>query len=142
MAGISCAGLDDLEKLVRGLGKTASEAKQIAKACIDEAAPVMESAYRSALASVEYGPNSTGSASASVSLYGTKENSLGIYNVARPVGKDAKGTRNGEKAALLEYGTANMPARPWVNRAHHAAEKPCTEIVKKRLEEEVKRRIE
>lgn len=40
-----------------------------------------------------------------------------IYQDIYPQGKDAKGTRNAEKAFILHYGTSKIPATYWVDDA-------------------------
>ena len=84
---------------------------------------------RSAIASSEYGPRSTGSVAASVVATDAKVNSYGTYSVAKPTGRDEEGKRNGEKAAYLEYGSPKMAARPWRARAVAGAEDAAIRIM-------------
>ena len=136
MAHIEVNGFDDV---LRKLDKLSDQGKveAIAKKAVEAAQPMNESAMRAALASVEHGPYSTGSVSASISSTGTKVNSYGVYAVARPTGRDAKGERNGAKAAYLQYGTSRMQARPWREKAVHSAEGPCTQTIESILTAEM-----
>lgn len=47
-----------------------------------------------------------------------------LYNDVYPQGKDAKGTRNAEKAFILHYGTSRIPATYWVDQADKESEGP------------------
>ena len=49
---------------------------------------------------------------ASIKATGPKKTKSKIYDFVRPTGKDAKGVRNMEKLAYLEYGTSKQPATP------------------------------
>ena len=137
MASINIEGLDDL---VKKLDKLAVKGNldDIAMKAVDAAAPVVESSMRSAIGSMEYGPYSTGSIASSVQATSAAVNGYGVFAVARPTGRDSKGERNGAKAAYLQYGTPNMPARPWrqkaVNSAMGPAIKTMEEVVKAEME--------
>lgn len=124
MGRIEITGIDDLLKKLSDLSDL-GKVEEIAKKAVDAAQPMNEAAMRSAIASVEYGPYATGSVSSSVTSTEAKINSYGAYAVARPIGRDAKGVRNGEKAAYLQYGTSRMAARPWRQKAVSSAEKAC-----------------
>lgn len=124
MAHIEYDGFDEVLKKLDKLSKK-SEVDEIAKKAVDQAKDIVANSMRSALSSSEYGPRSTGSIAASVKPTESKINSYGAYSVARPTGRDARGMRNGEKAAYLEYGTPHMAARPWRGRATSSAEGPA-----------------
>ena len=127
--------LDVLKKLDKLSDR--SQVEGIAKKAVAAAEPINEAAMRSAIASSEYGPYSTGEVSASVSSTDVTVNEWGVYAVAKPGGRDRKGVRNGERAAYLEYGTSRMPARPWRARAVAAATGPCVEVMKGIVESEM-----
>lgn len=129
MGRIEITGIDDLLKKLSDLSDL-GKVEGIAKKAVDAAQPMNEAAMRSAIASVEHGPYATGSVSSSVTSTETKINSYGAYAVARPTGRDAKGVRNGEKAAYLQYGSPRdgpkkLAPRPWRQKAVNSCEKAC-----------------
>lgn len=136
MAHIEVTGFDEvLKKLEKmsDLGKM----NEVARKAVQEAQPINESSARSALAAVEHGPYATGSVSGSISSTAAKINAYGAFAVARPTGRDAKGERNGAKAAYLEYGVPHMAARPWRARAASSAESGCIASIEATLKSEL-----
>lgn len=137
MATIELNGFDELIKKLDKLGNQ-SYVEEIGKKAVSEAAPIAEAAMRGSISSVEYGPYSTKSISGSIQTTEARINTYGAYAVARPTGRDAKGVRNAEKAAYLQYGTSRMPARPWRERAvassQGAAVKAMEEVIKTEME--------
>lgn len=141
MAHIEVTGFDEvLKKLdkLADLGKM----NEVAKRAVDTAQPINEAAVRSALAGVEYGPYATGSVSGSISSTSAKINAYGAFAVARPTGRDAKGVRNGEKAAYLQYGSPKegprkLEARPWRQIAVASAEGACMASIEATLQSEL-----
>ena len=107
--GIQINGFDNLIKELDKLSKKAY-VDEVTKKAVNAAKDVVASSMRSAIASSEYGPRSTGSVAASVVATDAKVNSYGTYSVAKPTGRDEEGKRNGEKAAYLEYGSPKKPA--------------------------------
>lgn len=59
----------------------------------------------------------------------------GYYAPIRFVGTGSNGTRNGLKAAELEFGNTRQTASPFRDRAVHAAEGRATEIMSKIAED-------
>lgn len=137
MADISIGGFDELIKKFDKLGDQSFD-EEVGKHMVDAAAPMTADAMRSKISSREFGPYSTGSVAASVVTTASKVNSYGAYAVAMPTGRDSKGVRNAEKAAYLEYGTPNMPARAWraatVNSVQGAAIRAMEEVLKSEME--------
>lgn len=136
MASLNITGMDELLKKLEKLSNQ-SEVENIAKKAVTAAQPINESAMRSAIAGVEHGPYATGSVSASISSTETKVNSYGVYAVARPTGRDAKGVRNGAKAGYLQYGTPHMSARPWRQSAVSSAEGACVKAMEEVIRSEM-----
>lgn len=134
---IQLNGWDDL---IKYLDKLSSKPylDSVTKKAVDEAKEVVASSMRSAIASSEYGEHATGSVAASVIATSAKVNSYGTYSVAMPTGRDAKGKRNGEKAAYLQYGTSRLAARPWRERAVNGAEPQVKKILEEVLKSELK----
>lgn len=136
MAHLEIDGLDDVLKKMEKLSDQ-SKVEEIAKHAVDAAQPMNEASMRSALAWVEHGPYATGSVSGSVSSTDTKVNAYGVYAVAKPTGRDAKGTRNAAKAAYLQYGTSRLEARPWRQQAVAMAQGPCIAAMEKVIQSEM-----
>ena len=134
--GVTITGWDDLIEKLEKLGNQAY-VDDVTKRAVDAAKETVASSMRSAIAASEYGPRSTRSVAASVVATSAKVNSYGTYSVAMPTGRDAKGKRNGEKAAYLEYGTSKLAARPWRARAVASAEHPCIKIMENILKSEM-----
>lgn len=136
MASINIEGMDELITRFEKLGNK-SFCDEVGKHMVDAAAPMAEASMKGALSSVEHGPYATGSVSASVQTTPSKINSYGAYAVARPTGRDAKGTRNAEKAAYLQYGTNRMAARPWRDKAVNAVKGPALKAMEEVLKQEM-----
>ena len=146
MASVRVDGFDDVIKL---LDKLSSKAKvdDIAKGAVNAAKDIVAGTMSGAIASSEghRGGNgarhranrSTGSVAGSVKSTAAKVNSYGVFSVAKPDGRDANGTRNGKKAALLEYGTPQFSARPWRSRAVSSAEGQCVRIIEDYVKSEM-----
>lgn len=136
MATLDVTGMDEL---LKKLSKLSDKAKvdAIAKKAIDAGRQTVADAMRSSIGSMEYGPYATGSVSASVVSTPSKINSYGAYSVALPTGYDDHGTRNGEKAAYLEYGAKNLMPRPWRTRAVNSATGPAMKIIEDILKSEM-----
>ena len=134
--GIQINGFDNLIKELDKLSKKAY-VDEVTKKAVNAAKDVVASSMRSAIASSEYGPRSTGSVAASVVATDAKVNSYGTYSVAKPTGRDEEGKRNGEKAAYLEYGSPKMAARPWRAKAVSAAEGSCVKIMEQVIKSEM-----
>ena len=146
MASVRVDGFDDVIKL---LDKLSSKAKvdEIAKGAVNAAKDVVAGSMSGAIASSEghRGGNgarhranrSTGSVAGSVKATAAKVNSYGVFSVAKPDGRDANGTRNGKKAALLEYGAPQFSARPWRSHATSSVEGLCTKIIEDYVKSEM-----
>lgn len=133
---IEVVGFDELLKKLEKLSDPA-QVEAICRKAVDAGKPMNEAAVRSAVASVETGPYSTGSIASSISSTDTRVNELGVYAVARPTGRDKKGVLNAEKAAYLQYGTSRMSAKPWRQNAIASAascEKVMEEVIKAEME--------
>lgn len=141
MAGIKINGLDGLEDFVDGLGDLAADINEIAMDCVNETAPTLENALKSNISAAANRGYSTGTLASSIVPTRAKVNSYGVFSAVRPVGSDAKGTRNGEKMAYLEFGTHRQAAHPVMAKSVAQAEPQVTETIRKRFEEQVDKRI-
>lgn len=146
MATVTVNGFDEVLKKLEKLSKKA-EVDEIAKKAVNAAKDIVVNSTKSAVASSEghrggigkrHRENrATNSVAGSISSTEAKINSYGAYSVARPTGRDRKGTSNGTKAALLEYGTSTMSARPWRGQAASSAEAPAKAAMEEVLQSEM-----
>ena len=146
MATVTVNGFDEVLKKLEKLSKKA-EVDEIAKKAVKAATGIVVNSTKAAVASSEghqggigkrnRKDRSTHSVARSISPTEAKINSYGAYSVARPTGRDKYATSNGTKAALLEYGTKTMSARPWRNRAAESALEPAKSAMEKVLESEM-----
>ena len=112
---MSIQGMDSTLKLLEKLSDQ-GKVETIAKKAVESAQPI----------------------SGSVSSTPAKINERGAFAVARPTGRSASGTRNGELAAYLEYGTpphkwghaeVSVGAHGFSSRAVHQAEQQCVKTM-------------
>lgn len=145
MAKFTMTGMDDF---LKGLSDLANDVDEIAKDCINAAAPTLENALKKNIRSVTNRkdkrtgkPYSTGELERSIAATKAKTNAYGNFAAIRPVGMDANGVRNGEKLAYLEYGTSEQEERPVMQKSINEAEPQTKEIIQKRFEEHVQKRM-
>jgi len=141
MAGVRVDGLDDLGAFIDGLEELGANINDIAKECIDEAAPTLEQALKSNIAAAANRGYSTGALASSIVPTRAKINNYGVFSAVRPVGSDSGGTRNGEKLAYLEYGQRTQAPHPVMAKSVAQAEPQVTATVKKKFEEYVDKYI-
>lgn len=136
MARMGAHGLDALiEKLEKLSDK--SRVDEIAKKAVNAATPTAVNAVKSAVGASEYGPRATGSISKSIQGTSAKINQFGVFSVAKPTGRDAKGRANAYKATILENGNSKIAARPWRAKAVSAAEGSCVKIMEQVIKSEM-----
>lgn len=128
MARLDISGLDGVLAELERLGDP-ERLNAAATKAVDAGRSAVANEMASAIAGVEHGPYATGSVSKSVKTTRAKTNQYGVFSVAKPTGRDKRGVRNGEKAAYLQYGTPNMAARPWAEKATRMAEGKAAPIV-------------
>ncbi len=141
MARLDLSGLDALDELMNGLSDLSTDINEVAKECIDAAAPTLVEALQSNIQSAANRGYADGSLAASISPTKAKTNAYGNFAAVRPVGANARGVRNAEKLAYLEYGTAKQKAHPVIKKAIAQAEPQTKEIIQKRFEERVKKYV-
>ena len=148
MAKLKLEGLEELDNLIKGLSDLGSDINEVAKDCINAAAPTLENALKKNIRSVTNRkdkrtgkPYSTGELERSIAATEAKTNAYGNFAAIRPVGTDANGVRNGEKLAYLEYGTSEQEARPVMQKSINEAEPQTKEIIQKHFEEHVQKRM-
>lgn len=120
---------------IKTLGKL-SDVDALAPKMIDEATPILQSSVKSTLSRHKQ----TGEMISSIKRTRAKKKKNGGYiGTVRPTGTDAKGVRNMEKAAYLEYGTSKQAASPWIDAALGDCESAVLDSMKKTFEREVKK---
>ena len=127
MARLEIDGLDDLINEMQRMGQ---DSGKVAEVMVNAAAAEIRDAWKES--AEEHGLIDTG---AMIESIGSPEPAIhtgtGIYRDVYPQGKDRKGTRNAEKAFVLNYGTSRIRPTHWVDEAEAAAEPKIQE----RLEE-------
>lgn len=103
---------------------------------LNEGAEILAEETRSAIQSVIRHPDrSTGDLVASVTAKKAKKVKGGGYYAAVAFqGTGSNGTRNGLKAAQLEYGNSHQIATPFADRAAHAAESKVEELFERKMQ--------
>lgn len=135
MASVSMEGFDELEKM---LGSLASKVGGIAEKAVNAGIPPLVEELSGAIREVVDPEQSTGGLARSIQATKAKTNDLGAYAVARPVGRDKKGTRYGERLAYVEYGARGKAPRPVRQKAANRAESECV----RRMEDVIQSAIE
>ncbi len=122
---------------IKQLGRL-EKVDRIAPKMIDEAMPYLKhNVQRGIVAKTEDSDYSTGAMLASVKSTKAKYISNGFYAVVRPTGKDAKGVRNMEKLAYMEYGTSKQPPTPMLAKAIKDSEPAVLNKMREVFEREV-----
>lgn len=117
MAKLDTPGLDELIREMQRMGEDSGE---IAEAMVNAAVGVIRDEWR---ASAErHDLKVSGALIDSIGFPAPVQNIAGIvYRDVYPQGKDGRGTRNAEKAFILNFGTSRIPAKYWVDEAEQAA---------------------
>lgn len=120
MARFDTSGLDDIIRDMERMGEDSGPvAEEMCMAAVEEIRDAWRASARS------HGLVDTGAMIDSIG-FGPAPVRAGaiMYNDVYPQGKDAKGTRNAEKAFILNYGKSNYPATYWVDEADEKAAEP------------------
>lgn len=112
MAHISFQGHEEMLKELR---KMRQEFGPLARAMIQAGGNAMADAWRETIR--RRGLVDTGAMLAGVGTTKIKEGDNGLYIDVTSKGTDRTGTRNAEKAFVLNYGTSRLPATHWVEEA-------------------------
>lgn len=120
MAKFESEGLDDLMKNLSLL-----EVERIAPMMLEEAVPILEGAVKSRAAAHKR----SGNMYQSIKKTKAKRDGSGHSICVRPTGEDAKGIRNMEKMAYLEYGTSKQAVTPVILPAvRESEESVCSKM--------------
>lgn len=132
-----------LDAFINGTKGLIGDIGNIADEMLDESAPTVVDAWKKNIRAAadrvdDHGrPYSTGALEKSIKATKAKANAYGHFVAARPTGEDARGTRNGEKMAYLEYGTSKQVAHPTMAKTVAETEKEVTEKMTKTFEKNV-----
>lgn len=141
MARLDLRGLKELDDFMKGLSDLSSDIDNIAKDCINAASPTLANCLKNNIRAAANRGYSTGELAQSIVPTEAKTNAYGNFAAVRPVGSDKNGMRNGEKLAYLEYGTSKQDAHPVMQKSIAQAEPQTKEIIQKRFNEHVKKRV-
>lgn len=122
---------DELEKQILGLDNF----DEIAPKIIEASIPTLKT---NVITEMEKHKES-GEMVESVKATKLKKGKNGWSTFVRPTGYDAKGVRNMEKLAHLEYGTSKQDAIPTLSVAVSKSEKPIAEIMQEVYNREVEK---
>lgn len=118
---------DDLSTTWRAFERMAGDAPAVARAIMEHGAAEMIEDWRETIS--DDGLIDTGAMNDSVALIGKPKQVNGVWEVTvAPTGKDARGTRNAEKAAILNYGTSSIKAYHFIDKIMKKAEAALPEI--------------
>lgn len=127
MARMDTDGLDDMIREMQRMGQDTGE---VADVMVTAAVQEISAAWKESAEA--HGLIDTGAMLESIGYPDPPVHSgTGTYRDVYPQGKDRKGTRNAEKAFVLNYGTSRIKPTHWVDEAEEAA----GPRVQKRLEE-------
>lgn len=113
MARFNTSGLDNL---IRDMQRMGQDSGAIAEAMVNAAVIEIRNAWRESAEAHEL--RDTGAMIESIGFPNPVQDIGGtLYRDVYPQGTDAKGTRNAEKAFILNYGTSRIPATYWVDEA-------------------------
>lgn len=108
MANFYLEGVDDLVQQLENL----AELSELAPKMIDAAKPTVAESLKKNIHTATNRGYATGELAESVTATKTRLNNYGYFASVLVSGTDAKGVRNGEKLAYLEYGTSTQTAHP------------------------------
>lgn len=113
MARFDTSGLD---KLISEMQRMGQDSGAVAEAMVNAAVIEIRDAWKESAEAHDL--RDTGAMIKSIGFPAPVQNMGGaLYRDVYPQGKDAKGTRNAEKAFVLNYGTSRVPATYWVDEA-------------------------
>lgn len=131
--------LEGFDGLVESLDKLAANTGEIVEEAINAATPTLKEALIECIEDAANRGYATGELAQSIEATEAKQNAYGYFAAVRPVGKDSKGVRNGEKLAYLEYGTSKQEAHPVMARALNRAGEKCEKIMQDKVEKAVQK---
>ena len=133
MAWIINTGLDEMLDDFRRLGDAAGEVQE---KMIAAGVEILKEEWRKSAEGHRH--KDTGAMIKSIGASGVKRDGSAVFSIVYPDGKDKTGTRNAEKAFILNYGTSKIKASHWVEEAEEAAEPLIMEAYLKIWDEHIK----
>ena len=136
MASLKVTGMDEVEKMFDDL----MNVKTLAIEAVNKAAPLLVASAKKSVRAAANKGYATGGLENSFTATKAKNNKWGTFSEIKPVGKDSKGIRYGERAAYLEYGTVvngsvHTSSAPWRKQAVEQARKKCEDEIEKVLQD-------
>lgn len=125
--------LKDLDHLITNLEKMGANVAEIADKALTEAAEPSRAAFAS---KVPRSKRNKIHAQDHVTSSKTKVGKSMTYKIIGPDGQDFK------YLYMVDAGTSKMPAYPWRRKALNAAKKTALPIMRRVLEQEIKKRLE
>ena len=130
---------DGLDKLINEMQRMGQDSGKVAEVMVDAAVAEIRDAWKES--AEKAWPHKSGTKKAlrdtgdMIDSIGSPDPAIhtgtGIYRDVYPQGKDSKGTRNAEKAFVLNYGTSRVEPTYWVDEAEAAAEPKIQERLEK-----------
>ena len=133
------------EKFLLRLSKLGEKTDEIIPRVLEAGGEVVLSKVKSNLQSVigsgtKYPSRTTGEMVNALGLSPVKQDRDGNHNIKIGFSEPRKdGESNAKIANIIEYGKSGQPAKPFLRPAKSASRKPCIEVMKAKLEEELGR---
>lgn len=131
-----------LKLLIDGLDALAEAEPKIGEKMINTALPVLEKEIKSNISKINFSERSTGALVRSIKIKNAHIRKKSIQGDVHFTGKDKKGTRNGLKAGVLEYGKAGQAPTAFLRSAVAQSSDKCIKIMENVFEEETKKIIQ
>ena len=131
------------EETIRKMGALGEHYDEVTGAVLTEGVKPLYDAAKESLASVigkgtKEPSESTGDLLESLTVTKPYQSADGDWNVkVGCIGYDRKGVPNPLKAAVLEHGRSDQPAKPWAKPAGRKAKKECIKKMQETLDSEV-----
>jgi len=132
MARLINTGLDEMLEDLRKLGDAAGEVQE---RMVAAGADILKEEWRKSAEGHRH--KDTGAMIKSIDSSRARHDGSAVSADVYPQGKDKKGTRNAEKAFILNYGTSKIKASHWVEEADSAAEPLIIEAYLRILDENI-----
>lgn len=133
------------EDTIRKMESLGSRYDEVTKAVLEEGVEPLYDAAKQNLAAVigkgtKEPSQSTGELLESLTVTKPYQSKDGSWNIkVGCIGYDSRGVPNSLKAAVLEHGRSNQPAKPWAKPAGRSAKSSCIAKMQQALEKEVER---
>ena len=126
------------EETIRKMEALGSYYDAVTSAVLEEGVKPLYDAAKQSLSSVI--GQATKEPSESLSVTKPYQSADGNWNIkVGCIGYDRKGVPNPLKAAVLEHGRSNQPAKPWAKPAGRKAKKECIKKMQEALDSEVEK---